>query len=97
MTTLDHGTHETLRFPERAAIATRIVAAVADGWRAWKNRRAFHRLGELSDAELLDIGLTRADLSVAGSVAFGDDPTAHLSGLAEARALSTEHAARMVG
>ena len=69
----------------RPALAARVVNAVSNFLRAWKNRRAFYRLGEMSDAELADIGLTRSDLSVAIDLPFGSDPTAHLGTMADAR------------
>lgn len=68
-----------------SAIATRAVAGLAAFLRAWRNRRAFYRLGELTDAELADIGLTRADLHVAIDVPFGGDPTVKLCALASRR------------
>jgi len=68
-----------------SAIATRAVAGLAAFLRAWRNRRAFYRLGELTDAELADIGLTRADLHVAIDVPFGGDPTVKLRALAGRR------------
>ncbi|MGB3834332.1 MAG: DUF1127 domain-containing protein [Mesorhizobium sp.] len=73
------------RITTRPAVATRVLAAAAGFWRAWKNRRAFYRLGEMSDAELADIGLTRADLHVA-VVPFGGDPTERLGPIAAERA-----------
>lgn len=97
MTTLDHGTFAPSRISTRPALATRLVEVVANQWRFWKNRRAFYRLGELSDAELHDIGLTRADLSVAHELGFGEDRTRYLGSVAEARATNAEAAARMVG
>ena len=65
MTTIDHTT-PTARFATRPAIggASRAMASPISTAR-WKNRREFYRLGEMSDAELADIGLTRADLHVA--------------------------------
>jgi uncharacterized protein YjiS (DUF1127 family) len=96
MTTIDHSTGP-VRFTTRASLAQRIAAVVANGFRALKNRRAFYRLSELTDAELEDIGLTRADLSVAGGLGLAEDPTLHLGAIAEGRAKSAEHAARMVG
>jgi uncharacterized protein YjiS (DUF1127 family) len=65
--------------------AARLTRIVADLYRTWKNRRAFYRLGELSDAELADIGLTRADLHVVVASPFGSDPTVRLRELAEGR------------
>ena len=63
----------------------RMLDRLSGIFRAWKNRRAFHRLGELSDAELADIGLTRADLHVAVDTPLGSDPTARLRAIAGAR------------
>ncbi|RVB16354.1 DUF1127 domain-containing protein, partial [Mesorhizobium sp. M7A.F.Ca.CA.004.05.1.1] len=57
MTTFDFAT-ETSRITSRPAVATRVANTVSNIYRAWKNRRAFYRLGEMSDAELADIGLT---------------------------------------
>ena len=73
-----------------------VVNAVGNFLRAWKNRREFYRLGEMSDAELSDIGLTRSDLTVAVDLPFGSDPTAHLGSLAEARLREVEAMARQV-
>lgn len=84
MTTYDFAT-ETSRVASRPAIATRAVNLIANFYRAWKNRRAFYRLGEMSDAELADIGLTRGDLHVAIDVPFGGDPTVKLRSLAGER------------
>ena len=42
-------------FPARSQRVTKM-------YRALKNRREFYRLGEMTDAELRDIGLTRSDL-----------------------------------
>lgn len=92
MTTLDHASHATLA-GQHAAFATRAVIAVANLLRAWKNRRAVYRLGELSDFELADIGLTRSDLSVAVALPFSADPTVHLGSLAEARIRAGRRAA----
>ena len=83
MTTCDHAT-QTMH-QARPALAARVVNNVASFLRAWKNRRAFYQLGEMSDAELADIGLTRSDLNVAIDLPFGSDPTAHLRPLADAR------------
>ena len=93
MTACDHATETTLA-ATRPAIAARFVNAVSDLIRAWKNRRAFYQLGEMSDSELADIGLTRSDLSVA--VSFGADPTAHLGPVSRAWIRQMEDAARRV-
>ena len=50
---------------------------------AWLNRRELYRLGEMSDRELHDIGLTRSDLFVARNVPASVDPTARLGALAD--------------
>ena len=70
--------------------------AVSNFLRAWKNRREFYHLGEMSDAELADIGLTRSDLTVVVDLPFGSDPTVHLGALADARQRDIETMARQV-
>ncbi len=74
---------ETSHAAIRPALASRVVTALKSFVRAWKNRRAFYRLGELSDAQLADIGLTRTDLKVA--IELGTDPTSHLGLMVDAR------------
>jgi uncharacterized protein YjiS (DUF1127 family) len=83
MTTIDFAA-APMRSAPRQAVAIRAINWLATSYRAWKNRRAFYHLGELSDVELQDIGLTRTDLSVA--VGFGDDPTTYLGAIAQSRA-----------
>ncbi|ANT53860.1 DUF1127 domain-containing protein [Mesorhizobium amorphae] len=95
MTTYDFAT-ETARITTRPAVATRVIHAVANAYQAWKNRRAFYRLGEMSDAELADIGLTRGDLHVAIDLPFGRDPTAKLRSIVSDRADTIEDLARKV-
>jgi uncharacterized protein YjiS (DUF1127 family) len=95
MTTFEFAT-ETSRTASRPAVATRVANAAVNLYRAWKNRRAFYRLGEMSDAELADIGLTRGDLHVAIDVPFGRDPTVTLRALAADRAETVEEIARKV-
>ncbi|MET2828376.1 DUF1127 domain-containing protein [Mesorhizobium shangrilense] len=95
MTTLDFAT-ETSRITSRPAVAMRVANTVFNFYRAWKNRRAFYRLGEMSDSELADIGLTRADLHVAIDVPFGSDPTVRLRSIAVERAETIEDLARKV-
>ncbi|WP_457935558.1 DUF1127 domain-containing protein [Mesorhizobium sp. 10J20-29] len=85
MTTLTHDVSHSMSATARPSIATVVVNAIVKFLRAWKNRRAFYRLGEMSDAELADIGLTRADLNVAIDLPFGSDPTSHLGSMAETR------------
>ena len=95
MTTFDFAT-ETSRITSRPAVATRVANAVSNVYRAWKNRRAFYRLGEMSDAELADIGLTRSDLSVVVDLPFGTDPTAKLRSIVSDRVDTIEDLARKV-
>jgi uncharacterized protein YjiS (DUF1127 family) len=96
MTTIEFAP-ETSRITTRPVVATLVVTAIANTYQAWKNRRAFYRLGEMSDAELADIGLTRADLHVAVAVPFGRDPTVKLRAIASERADTIEDLARKVG
>jgi len=79
-----------------ARAAKRLLRVVADAWRTLMNRRAFYRLGELSDAELADIGLTRSDLHVAFDGPFGSDPTVRLRVIADERFNAVEDCARRV-
>ncbi|PBB16485.1 DUF1127 domain-containing protein [Mesorhizobium sp. WSM4313] len=95
MTTIEFAS-ETPRITTRPAVATRVLNALANAYVAWKNRRAFYRLGEMSDAELADIGLTRSDLHVAVAVPFGRDPTVKLRAIASERADTIEDLARRV-
>jgi uncharacterized protein YjiS (DUF1127 family) len=100
MTTLDRTSYPMTGF-QRPALAVRATTAVANAWKTFKNRREIHRLGELSDIHLRDIGLTRADLHVVWRMPLGNDPTAELGQFAEARAAADirevgERAARQV-
>jgi uncharacterized protein YjiS (DUF1127 family) len=95
MTTLAHR-HETMHAETRPVFSARVVNAVSNFFRAWKNRRAIYHLGEMSDAELADIGLTRSDLNVVVDLPFGTDPTAHLGSVADARIRRIEDIDRRV-
>lgn len=95
MTTYDIAP-ESARITATPAAVTRVFNRAIGFFHAWQNRRTFHRLGEMSDAELADIGLTRADLSVAISLPFGSDPTAKLRSIASERVASIEELARRV-
>ena len=68
-----HATQTMMQIAARPKSA-RAVDAVSNFLRAWKNRREFYRLGEMSDAELSDIGLTRSDLNVAVDLPFEQRP-----------------------
>lgn len=95
MTALDH---RTLELPDatRPALVARVLNTVVGVFRAWKNRREIYHLGELSDAQLADIGLVRADLHVAWRAPIGSDPTARLGAMSEARMRAAESAARRI-
>jgi uncharacterized protein YjiS (DUF1127 family) len=84
MTTLEFAT-DTMHAAPRPALTARFLNMVAHAFRSLKNRRAFYRLGDMSDAELSDIGLTRADLHVAVAGPYGIDPTTRLRAIVEAR------------
>ena len=87
---------EGSRITTRPAVATRAVNTLINWCRAWKNRRVFYRLGEMSDTELADIGLTRADLHVAIDIPFGSGPTVKLRSVVDDRLRSVEELARYV-
>jgi uncharacterized protein YjiS (DUF1127 family) len=93
MTTLDHCTPAT-HSATRPALVTRAINVISTFYRSWKNRRDFYQLGEMSDVELSDIGLTRADLFVAIRSPFDFDPTRNLGAIAQTRA--DEEAARRI-
>jgi uncharacterized protein YjiS (DUF1127 family) len=95
MTTFDHAP-ETMHDASHPVLVARVANSVSKFLRAWKNRRAIYHLGEMSDAELADIGLTRGDLSVAIDLPYGSDPTAHLGSVADARVRRIDDMARQV-
>lgn len=84
MTALDFATAapRTARRPVTQALGLTMISQL---YTAWRNRRAFYRLGEMTDSELRDIGLTRADLHVAVAAPFGADPTTRLRTIVDAR------------
>ena len=84
MTALEFAT-ETMHATSRPALTARAINVVSAFYRNWQNRRAFYLLGDMTDAELSDIGLTRADLHVAISGVPGVDPTVRLRAIVEAR------------
>lgn len=94
MSTLEHVS--PMSAASRPAVLTRLTYAAAAFYRAWRNRREVYRLGEMSDHELADIGLTRTDLHVAISSPFGADPTTLLRNRVQERELGLEDAARRV-
>ena len=89
-----HLAAESSRVAPRPAVQAGVLGTLSTVFRIWKNRRAFHRLGEMSDTELADIGLTRADLHVAIDVPLGMDPTVRLRAIADERLETIEDIAR---
>ncbi|MEP0697924.1 MAG: DUF1127 domain-containing protein [Nitratireductor sp.] len=79
-----------------AATLLRFADQVALWFRAWNNRREIYRLGEMTDAQLADIGLVRGDLHVAYHAPGGVDPTSVLGTMAQARRRQIEEGARLV-
>ena len=95
MTAFDHLSGAS-PFATRPNVVARLAQVAFNLFKALKNRREFYRLGEMSDAELADIGLTRADLHVAHGHPIGADPTATLGVIAPRRAEDQEALARSV-
>jgi uncharacterized protein YjiS (DUF1127 family) len=95
MTALDHTSFPAASATRAAALVKRVSNGVRTILRAWRNRHHAATLHELSDHQLADIGLTRADLVVAMHAPLHTDPTARLSSLARER-YWTEFGARRV-
>jgi|APTNR8051073442_1049403.scaffolds.fasta_scaffold23250_1 uncharacterized protein YjiS (DUF1127 family) len=93
MTAIDYARSDPFS-ATRPTLARRAVAWVSNAFRIWKNRREFYQLGEMTDVELQDIGLTRSDLAVPADLTF--DPTEHLGKVARQRINRMEIAARSV-
>ena len=93
MTTIDYSRNDPYSWT-RPTIVNRAIAWTAHSYRAWKNRRAFYHLGEMSDVELRDIGLVRGDLAVPVDLPLAYDPTAHLGKVARQRIGRMEVATR---
>lgn len=77
---------EASRISTRPAALTRLGHETARLVKLWRNRRAFNRLHELTEAQLADIGISRNDLHDALEARAVDDPTARLMAIADARA-----------
>jgi uncharacterized protein YjiS (DUF1127 family) len=87
MTALEPTVHATAA--QRVnAFALRVAEFVRGVGRAWSNRRATLELAELSDHQLADIGLTRADLAAVRRLPIGQDPTASLADMAHRRSMN---------
>lgn len=87
MSTCDFASDNT-HAARRPAVAGRVFETIATFFRVWKNRRAFDRLGDMTDTELADIGLTRSDLHLAVDAPFGSDPTARLRAITDRRGMT---------
>jgi Domain of unknown function (DUF1127). len=66
--------------------AMRLVRTLSHILRSWSNRRAMRQLNELTEWELVDIGLTREDIALAYDGPILDDPTRRLAQIARERA-----------
>lgn len=59
---------ETSRLSVRPSVIMRLGSTTLRLVTLWRNRRTFRALSEMSDAELADIGITRADIDDATEV-----------------------------
>lgn len=84
MNTIDC-TQTPIRRPLALTLAAQVLAKVGDVMNAYRNRREFYRLGQMSDLELADIGLRRGDLYAVSENTLTLDPTSRLGALAEGR------------
>ncbi|MGY5806783.1 DUF1127 domain-containing protein [Rhizobium sp. LEGMi198b] len=73
----------SLPLTARLTLAFHKMASV---WRALRNRREINYLHELNDSQLMDIGLTRLDVTLAlNTSTFFEDPSSHLTNSARRR------------
>ncbi len=72
--------------PGLALRTAEFVGLVTNLVRLWRNRKAVAALSELSESQLLDIGLTRDDVRVAATSSFFADTGSHLTRAARLRA-----------
>lgn len=61
-----------------APLISRLSGFVANGWRAFRNRRQIAELTTWTDEQLRDIGLTRGDVRAAMGTPLFADPSAVL-------------------
>lgn len=95
MTALDHTTHAIGAATRTVATVARLTEALRMFIRSLKNRRQVNYLSHLSDQQLADIGLMRADLEVVMHGPLTIDPTSRLGHYARER-YTIERAARRV-
>lgn len=88
MTALEPTVYATAAAQRVTAFALRVAEFARAAGRARWNRRAILDLSELSDHQLADIGLTRADLAAARRLPIGQDPTASLADMAHRRSMN---------
>jgi uncharacterized protein YjiS (DUF1127 family) len=83
--------HETSILPLKAG-AHSALSVIVSAWRSLRNRAAINELLELDDDQLLDIGLTRADVQDAFvTSSFFEDPSGYLWRSARRRARAAIH------
>lgn len=85
MTALDRHTTYAGAATLRTDVTSRMVKGLRAILRAMVNRRHLGSLSELSDHQLADIGLVRADLHTASITRMPADPTSTLSALSKKR------------
>jgi uncharacterized protein YjiS (DUF1127 family) len=85
MTALESTVHANAAPSRVSALAMRVTGLVRRFVRHLANRRHARELMELSDHQLADIGLTRADLAIARRTSFASDPTQCLAEIARQR------------
>lgn len=93
MAVLDHSAVRGTGFP--AVLLARLVRVAGAALQAWRNRKAFGRLRDMSDWELADIGIEREDLTTAWARRIDVDPLRYLGSVARSRG-TLEDAARRV-
>jgi len=81
-----HQTALPITVAAKPGFVLRVARTVSEMWRTLLNRRAMRQLNDLTDWELVDIGLTREDIALAYDGPILDDPTRRLESIARARA-----------
>lgn len=74
---------QTVKFSGIRSVGGEVVRQIARVWRVLRNRRQVIKLLDFTDDQLLDIGLSRADVGRAFSTSsFFDDPSDMLTAAA---------------